>query len=129
MGRRLGCLTEGMSAGESEFECVRAEWTDIVARGHSEVAIWRSHVARLAQEEACLRAQGRWVGGRDDLFGVLGIQRQEIRHTAMIGWLLDPCMRHGFGADAYRAQLVEAVEKCWADYSGPITTALASPPT
>jgi hypothetical protein len=84
---------------EREFERVRAEWDQVVACAHSEVAQWKHDFARLTQEEAALRAQGRWVGGRDDLFGVVGIQRAEIRHTAMIGWLLDPCMRHGLGAE------------------------------
>jgi hypothetical protein len=87
---------------QREFEKVRAEWDQVVENAHTEVAQWKLDFTRLAQEEAALRAKGRWVGGRDDFFGVLGIQRAEIRHTAMIGWLLDPCMRHGLGAEFLR---------------------------
>jgi hypothetical protein len=30
-------------------------------------------------------------------------------------------------ADAYRSQLVDALEKCWLDYSGAITSVLTRP--
>ena len=44
-----------------------------------------------------LRAHGAWTHGRDDTFGILGIERSEIRHSAAIAWLFDPCGRHGLG--------------------------------
>ncbi len=85
------------AASESDFERLLDEWRSISAAGSPNLADWASALESIAREEQGLRARGAWVHGRDDLFGILGIQRAEVRHSSMIAWLLDPCARHGLG--------------------------------
>ena len=101
------------------------KWAAIVHSETADVAQWQRDVDRLVDEERELKAQGVWVRGRDDFFGVLGIERKEIRHSAMIAWLLDPCAPHGlgvrflakvmgsaFGDEASSAYLPSAIARC-----------------
>ena len=62
-----------------------------------EVAAWESTVLLLSKEQQDLQAQGRWVRGRSDYLGVLSLARAEVKHSAMIAWLLDPIGSHGLG--------------------------------
>lgn len=82
---------------ETEFTRVLDEWRALTSRGGTDVDAWARAFGAIAREEQQLRAEGRWVHGRDDMFGVLGIERAEVRHSAIIAWLLDPCARHGLG--------------------------------
>lgn len=61
------------------------------------VAQWESDIIAIAADELKLRESGKWVRGRDDFFGVLGLERYELSHSKIIGWLLDPCAQHGLG--------------------------------
>jgi hypothetical protein len=83
--------------GETEFSRVLADWQATNAIGVSNIGEWERALEAIARDEQGLRERGAWVHGRDDLFGVLGIQRAEVRHSAMIAWLMDPCARHGLG--------------------------------
>jgi hypothetical protein len=47
----------------------------------------------------CLDELLPWTG-KFNLFDVLKISRTEIRHSNVLGWLLDPNENHGFG-DAF----------------------------
>lgn len=95
---------------EADFERLLDEWRPIASPGPN-VEGWPQALHVLAQEEHRLRADGRWVHGRDDMFGVLGIERAEIHHSAMIAWLLDPCARHGLGT----AFLGRVLRRCFPD--------------
>jgi hypothetical protein len=79
----------------------------------------------MVAEERALKVQGAWVRGRDDFFGVLKIEGAEVRHSAMIAWLLDPCAAHGlgvrflerflaagFGDEAVQADLATVATRC-----------------
>lgn len=83
---------------ESEFAALLAEWQGIAPRApEGDLVIWDAAMTTLAREERQLRAAGDWRHGRDDLLGVLGLARDEVRHSRMIAWLFDPCARHGLG--------------------------------
>ena len=82
---------------DEEFARVLGEWATLQGAGRG-VGDWDRAIEDVIRDERDLRARGFWVHGRDDIFGVLGIQRAEVRHSAMIAWLLDPCARHGFGS-------------------------------
>jgi hypothetical protein len=76
---------------------MEAEWRLIGARSTSSMSDWEQQFASVAAEEENLRTEGLWAHGRDDLLGVLGRQRDELTHSRMIAWLLDPCAHHGLG--------------------------------
>jgi len=62
----------------------------------------------LRAEAAAIRAVGNWVSGPGDLPSILGRQRDEMFHSRLIGWLLNPSGRHGLGDRFLRAFLAEA---------------------
>ena len=53
-------------------------------------------------DEDCLEELSPWTG-RFNIFDVLKISRTEIRHSNMLGWLLDPNENHGLGDKFLRA--------------------------
>jgi PD-(D/E)XK nuclease superfamily len=61
------------------------------------VAEWERDFAATFADEMELRRSGKWVRGRDDFLGVLGLQRYELSHSKIITWLLDPSAPHGLG--------------------------------
>ena len=82
---------------QAAFDDMLDEW-DSISRGRTvDLDGWQRAVETMVSEERALRSEGRWVHGRDDFFGVLGMTRAEIRHSRIIAWLLDPCARHGLG--------------------------------
>jgi len=94
-----------LSSDEAAFSLVLRDWESLPKPQVPDISQWPDALARMAKEEQELRAQGKWLRGRDDFFGVLGLQRAEIRHSAMIAWLLDPCAKHRFGSRFLRAFL------------------------
>ena len=82
---------------DAQIAPLLAEWAEIAARAARVTAAWQPALERMAAEEAGLRSAGRWVHGRDDFLGVLGLERDEVRHSRMVAWLFDPCAPHGLG--------------------------------
>jgi hypothetical protein len=68
----------------------QADNRDLVGR-------WTERLERIAADETMLRDQGQWSHGRADSMGVLGRHRDELAHSKMVAWLLDPCGKHGLG--------------------------------
>src|SRR5262245_8325925 len=84
---------------ESAFCDLQAEWSQIQRDDRQTAWVaWAAALDSMSREEARLRADGRWVRGTADVFGVLGISRAEVRHTKFLAWLMDPAARHGFGS-------------------------------
>jgi len=94
-----------LSSDEAAFALILRDWESLPKLRVPDISQWPDALARMAKEEQELRAHGKWLRGRDDFFGVLGLQRAEIRHSAMIAWLLDPCAKHRFGSRFLRAFL------------------------
>lgn len=69
-----------LSSDEASFARVLLDLTNLRAAAASDLAQWTRSLERMAAEERALRAEGKWLRGRDDIFGVLGLQRAEIRH-------------------------------------------------
>lgn len=82
---------------DESYAAVLSEWQALAAARPVDVQAWVVTLGCMREEQESLRASGAWVHGRSDIFGVAGIQRAEIRHSALIAWLLDPCGRHGLG--------------------------------
>jgi hypothetical protein len=91
-------VSEALVRWGEAFDAMRVEWASIARRGRPEVVGWQRKIACLVGEEQVLRAEGRWLHGRSDYLGILGQERSELGHSAMIAWLLDPCGRHGLGS-------------------------------
>ena len=82
---------------ESAFSRLGAEWREIQRNRHTTAGHWETKLHVLRAEEGRLRDSGSWVHGRSDYLGVLGRHRDELAHSRMLAWLLDPCARHGLG--------------------------------
>lgn len=102
-----------MSAIEANFAALQAEWLAVRRQVEGNVTLWEQRVDALAREETLLRDDGRWRHGRDDFLGVLGRHRDELMHSRMIAWLLDPCARHGLGSRVLAELLEEVFESPW----------------
>ncbi len=98
--------TAAPPSGDTRFEELVREWevaTRAVARQQRIEAAritaeWDPRLGELRSEVRDLRARGRWLVGRSDYLGILGMGRAEIRHSALIAWLLDPTGTHGLGS-------------------------------
>jgi hypothetical protein len=86
-----------MNTIEETFDAMQAEWRAVCDHARADVGFWEQRFVGLAREEAQLRDSGRWIHGRADYLGVMGKHRDELMHSRMIAWLLDPCARHGLG--------------------------------
>lgn len=82
---------------EAKFASMIAEWSVANELSVGLPAHWEQKFVELQTDELRLRDAGRWIYGRDDFLGVLGRHRDELTHSRMIAWLLDPCAPHGFG--------------------------------
>lgn len=56
----------------------------------------KESLLRFLQDADCLDSLSRWTN-EFNIFDVLGVSRAEIRHSNMLGWLLDPNENHGLG--------------------------------
>lgn len=81
----------------SEFDVLQSNWRSLVAASNSEVAIWHGRMSALTEHENQLRDAGDWLSGPGDTLSVLGLQRDEVRHSRVLAWLLDPTGHHGLG--------------------------------
>lgn len=87
-----------MSLLEDSFQAMEVEW--LAARRISEtrrIEGWGASWAAMTSEDAELRAAGKWRTGRADFLGVARRARDEVTHSAMLGWLLDAAGHHGLG--------------------------------
>lgn len=100
---------------DESFDEVSLEW-DAVCREvdrHRQAAaqevgsVWSSALPAMESEFQQLIAQGDWQRGPEDIFSIIGFERNEVRHSAMIAWLLDPLGRHGLGPALLEAILDE----------------------
>ncbi|MGK3987858.1 PD-(D/E)XK nuclease family protein [Sorangium sp. So ce136] len=99
----------GPEADESRIADLASEWRAIVAREQetrvTQVAAWETQLAEIRAEQEALLRDGHWAAGPDDLLSILGQSRQELYHSALLAWLLDPQGRHGFGSGFLEALL------------------------
>jgi hypothetical protein len=111
------------------FASMLAEWME-VERGielsqqmvAEQVALeWRGALDSMVGEYFNLIARGAWQRGPSDMFNVIGIGRNEVRHSAMIAWLLDPLARHGLGPKLLQAILSSCFADVACDASGSVT--------
>jgi hypothetical protein len=73
------------------------EWFALSVNKPLDSSAWQSRFEELRLEYHRIRASGGWLRGPSDLFGVVGLARSELAHSAVIAWLLDPEGRHRMG--------------------------------
>lgn len=106
-----------MSTIEAKFAALQSEWLTVCHHVREDIAQWEFRFGELEEEEIKLRDEGRWTHGRDDYLGVLGRHRDELAHSRMIKWLLDPCARHGLGT-RFLAGVIQTAFGSSCDVSG-----------
>ena len=89
---------------EARFAQLAAEWRSTV--GASEPM--EPRFGAMKAEASHLQAGGQWVSGPGDVLSILGRHRDELFHSRMLGWLLNPTGRHGFGDRFLRTFLAAA---------------------
>lgn len=102
---------------EARFAALASEW-----RAHIRPAAAPDEAAFLAlrAEAGAIRAAGNWVSGPADLLSILGRQRDELFHSRLLAWLMNPTGRHALGSRFLRAFLEEAWPGEGFDTAGPV---------
>ena len=59
---------------------------------------WAPQLARVRADYLRLVEEGRWTSGPRDLMSVLGATDDELSHSRVLAWLLQPTGRHGLGS-------------------------------
>jgi hypothetical protein len=90
---------------EGQFAVMMAEWALIRLESPVDLVQWERALERMADEETLLRRTGGWMHGPSDYMSVLRLHRDEVKHSRMIAWLMDPCARHGLGDSVLRGVL------------------------
>lgn len=121
----------GASLGtfDEQFSAMLKEWRDVereIARrqratAHKVASEWNCAIQSMTDTYLDLIARGLWTRGPSDVFNVIGIGRKEIRHSAMVAWLLDPLAPHRMGPKFLDAVLDCSFVKTDFDTSGLIT--------
>ncbi len=104
-----------MDAWSAKLGAMAAEWRGLQQHWRTQLVRWERCRLELESEEAVLRDQGQWTHGRCDYLGVLGKQRDELAHSRIVAWLLDPCAHHGFGVRVLRDVVAQAFGEVNAD--------------
>ncbi len=79
-----------------EFARLEGQWKEVVA---AEVRAWESTFKDLVEHRNSLVRARKWVSGPTDFLTILGRQRRELDHCAVLAWLMDPKAPHGLGTD------------------------------
>lgn len=82
---------------------------------------WVTSFESMAAAYLGLVAGGEWLRGPEDLFNMIGLGRNEVRHSTMIAWLFDPLARHGLDPGFLEAVLDEVFPDESHDVDGLIT--------
>jgi hypothetical protein len=83
-----------------------------------DIAAWEMEARRVRDEHASLLSLGQWVSGPLDLMTIMGRARDELSHSAVLAWALNPTGRHGLGTRLLTAILEEG----WKDGQTPNAT-------
>ena len=88
-----------------EFSRLEGQWRGVVA---AEVHAWKSTFEGLMDRRNSLVRARKWNSGPSDFLTILGRNRSELAHCAVLAWLMDPKAPHGLGTDFLRGFLQKA---------------------
>jgi hypothetical protein len=86
---------------EARFALLATEWRSTAGLR----APRETRFAAMKAEALQMQSAGHWVSGPGDLLTILGRQRDELFHSRVLAWLLNPTGRHGLGDRFLRAFL------------------------
>jgi len=88
-----------LSAAEKKLQELSQEWRRVRPDPESIVSVvsWQRTMRELRQRQQVLASDGRWTRGPTSVLAIIGKERRETYHSAMIAWLMDPLAPHGFG--------------------------------
>lgn len=102
-----------------QIEVMRDEWEHLLQRqvnaaegAKGLVQEWEEEFGKMTAEYFDLRDRGLWHRGPSDIFSILGRERRELYHSAMLAWLFDPLGPHGLGVGFLQAFLQESLPNC-----------------
>ena len=92
---------------EAHFRAMEREWgEDSARRSTALLADWSEDISGMRRQHDRLVADSLWLSGPSDFLDIIGLARNENRHSRMLAWLLNPTSRHGLGCALVR-RLVE----------------------
>lgn len=91
-----------MPPTEVTYDALRRAWETVC---EPPIPEWTRALAAMQAEQARLVEAGAWVRGPHDLLTLIGQERRETYHSAMLAWLLDPMAAHGLGTRTLRSLL------------------------
>lgn len=103
------------------LEAMRFEWEKLIKardgkRRQKRARLaeqWNQQFDEVRSEYFDLVNRGLWHRGPSDVFSILGRERRETYHSAMLAWLFDPLGPHGLGVSFFRAFL----QACHSEWS------------
>lgn len=95
------------------FRSMRCQWKRIES---ARVEEWSRTLRRMSDHQHRLVREGRWLSGPSDLMAIMRRERDELAHTYVLRWLLDPMGRHGLGT----AVVQRLVAHCGGDPRGDV---------
>jgi hypothetical protein len=97
-------LLEGTIQGQKiqqrqlRFGRMDGEWRRLRGEARFEtVQQWKVDFEAMAASQAAAERDDRWITGPSDLMKVLGREGDELSHSAVVAWLLDPTRPHRLG--------------------------------
>ncbi len=79
---------------------------------HSIIQEWEKRIGLRKAEEKRLVCEGKWVRGPMDVLSIIGKERHETYHSAILAWLMDPLAPHRL-SHAFLRELMEIVDPGW----------------
>ena len=70
---------------------------------HKRTGTWEEQFTTMQAEMDAMWAAGQWFSGPSNLLAVIGRQRHETYHSAILAWLLDPGAPHGLFTSFFEA--------------------------
>lgn len=83
-----------MTSDVERFRGMRRQWKRIES---ARVEEWVRTMRKMSAQQQRLVREGHWLSGPSDLMAIMRRERDELAHTYVLRWLLDPMGRHGLG--------------------------------
>lgn len=110
-------VSQSRNSGEAKFQALLRDWQAATGAHHRKqqqnqeavAEVWKTRFAAMKDEMDAMWAAGQWFSGPDNLLAIIGRQRHETYHSAILAWLLDPGAPHGL----FTSFLVAMFRRLW----------------
>jgi len=109
--------TSELAVWDAAMQAMVAQWSAVQQTVRSQrqqkaqttVVTWQRTIQAMVAQQEQLKAEGWWQSGPADLLSVIGRQRRELTHCAVLAWLLTPTAPHGLGVRFLRSFLSDVL--------------------